>query len=62
MSTPQDELPSIRTPHEEFAGFVQRRLSAQRRLRDDAEVARIEEALRRGLELLAAAEAEDDPD
>jgi hypothetical protein len=62
MSTPQDDFPSIRTPHEEFAAFVQRRLSAQRRLHDDAAAARIEEALRRGLELLRAAEGQDDPD
>ena len=62
MSTLEDEFPAIRTPREEFAGFVQRRLNAHRRLRDDVEVARIEEALRRGIELLQAAEGEDDPD
>lgn len=62
MSTPQDDFPSIRTPREELAGFIQRRLSAHRRLRDDAEVARIEEALVRGLELLQAAEDQDDSD
>ncbi len=62
MSMPQEEFLPIRPPCEEFEAFVRRRLAAHRRLRDDAEMMRIEEALRRGLDLLAAAEDTDDPD
>ncbi len=57
-----EDLPPIRPPREEFEGFVRRRLATHRRLRDEGEVIRIEEALHRGLELLAAAEEEHDPD
>jgi hypothetical protein len=53
----------VHPPDEEFEGYVARRLAALRRLGDWEETMRVEEARRRGLELLsAAAEDEDDPD
>jgi hypothetical protein len=59
----EKQLTPVHPPDEEFEGYVARRLAALRRLGDWEETMRVEEARRRGLELLsAAAEDEDDPD
>lgn len=61
MSPDPADLAPIRTPREELESFAGHRLAVLRRLGDAAGVLRVEEALRRGLELLAEAEADDDP-
>ena len=61
MSADRPDLAPIRTPREELESFAAHRLAVLRRLGDAAGVLRLEEALRRALELLAGAEADDDP-
>lgn len=61
MFPDRDDITPIRTPREELESFAAHRLAVLRRLGDAAGVIRLEEALRRGLALLAEAEGDDDP-